>query len=226
MVRFSRTLLIVSVLLALAVSAQASPITIFNTGVDFSGIPLADGTVPDPHYSLVSSPGGTNAIVVLTSAGGFPINGPWIGDDSISAWIRPDNLPDGNVTDPVGEYEFETTFDLSGLDPSTAELIGNWATDNYGLKILINGLSTGNTAGNPAGVDGYHSWSSFTIDSGFVAGLNTLDFIVENASGTTGNPVGLRVEISGTADSVPEPASLMLLGAGLVALGVLRRRKA
>jgi hypothetical protein len=222
MVRLGRTVLIVCALLALAVSAQAStlsfPITIFNTGVDASGSPLPDGAIGDPHYSLVSLPGGTNTLVVRTSAGGFPI-GPWIGDDSASAWIRPNNI--GNLsTDPEGDYDFQTTLDLSGLIPSTAVLIGQWATDNEGLNILLNGNSTGNTA------VGFTRWSSFTIDSGFVAGVNTLDFLVHNDSGGYGNPVGLRVEISGTADSTPEPATLMLIGAGLVALGMVRRRKA
>jgi hypothetical protein len=63
-----------------------------------------------------------------------------------------------------------------------------------GQDIRLNGTSTGITAG------GFSGWSSFTITSGFVAGLNTLDFVVVN-TGSSPNPTGLRVELSGTAQA-------------------------
>jgi hypothetical protein len=180
--------------------ADVVPIPIFNTGVDGSGTVLPDGTLGDPHYTLMTVPSGSTAIQVRTSAGGFPI-GPWIGDDSLSAWIRPNN-PGSN--DPGGTFDYQTTFDLTGLNPATAVLIGQWATDNQGSAILINGVSTGQTAA------GFTGWSSFTLSSGFIAGVNTLDFIVYNVPQDTGNPTGLRVEMSGTA-AVPEPSSLAQL---------------
>jgi hypothetical protein len=215
--RLGRMILVACALFALASAAHASPIFIFDTGVDLFGVPLANGMIGDPHYVLISVPAGSAAIQVRTSAGGFPINGPWLGDDSLSAWIRPNNP--GPPNDPVGVYDFRTTFDLTGLNPATAVVIGQWATDNEGLNILINGTPTGFTAA------GFSSWSSFTLSSGFIAGANTLDFIVNNFSGDTGNPTGLRVEMSGTANEIPEPVSFVLLGAGLGALGLLRRRK-
>ena len=199
-------------LLGLAGGAHAASVTIFNTGVDSTGTPLPDGTVGDPNYVLTSVPGGsTTDIMVLTSAGGFPI-GPWLGDDAISAWIGPNN--DSEADGPVGLYDYQTTFDLAGVDPTTASLVGQWATDNEGVDILINGVSTGNTAG------GFSSWYSFDISSGFVSGVNTLDFIVNN----DGGPTGLRVELSGTADATPEPAPSLMLAIGLAGLGVLKRR--
>jgi hypothetical protein len=163
-------------------------------------------------------PGGsTTDIRVLTSAGGYPV-GFWIGDNSISAWIGPNNDPDADG--PGGSYTYRTTFNLSGFDPATASLTGQWSADNEGLNILLNGAPTGSTAG------GFNSWSPFTISSGFTAGVNTLDFIVDNWSGAT----GLRVEVTGNAtevlSEVPEPASLLLLGAGLAACGILRCRLA
>jgi hypothetical protein len=202
-------------ILILAGAAYAGPIAIFNTGVNGSGTPLANGTIGDSHYTLISVPSGGTAIQVLTSAGGFPIP-PWLADDAVSAWIGPNNNEDD--FGPAGSFTYRTTFTLSGFNPATASLVGKWATDDFGTNILLNGVSTGNASG------GFSSWSAFTINSGFVAGVNTLDFVVSN--GIADGPTGLRVEVTGTADptGVPEPASFLLLGAGLAAFGIFRRR--
>ena len=202
-------ILVATSMLALAGVAQAAAISVFDTGVDGSGTPLPDGTVGDPHYTLLTVPAGTTDIRVRTSAGSFPIP-PWNGDDALSAWIGPNN--NANVDGPVGQYDFHTTFDLTGWDPTIVFLTGQWSTDNQGLDILLNGVSTGNTN------VGFPTWSAFMINSGFVAGVNTLDFIVNN----TGGPAGVRVEV--TAGNTPEPASFLLIGAGLAALGMFRRK--
>ncbi len=213
--------------LGLAAQANANLITsLYNTGVDSSGAPLANGAT-DSHYTL-TVPSGSTTPIAVTSAGGFPVvpNGPWIGDDNSSAWIRPNNP---NVTDPVGVYTFTTTFSLSGLDASTAQIAGKWATDNYGEGILLNGNVVSFT-----GAPGLGAFTStFDITSGFISGLNTLAFVVNNAydnSGNTSNPTGLRVEMTGTASPVPEAStvvsgSLLLLPIGAMALGMLRKRK-
>src|SRR5664279_94616 len=106
--------------LAAGTSAGAAPLNLFNTGVDNSGTPLADNTVGDPHYTLVSVPGGsTTDILVRTSSTGFPIP-PYILDDSISAWIGPYNAHD--LTGPVGYYDYRITFNLTGFISSTASI--------------------------------------------------------------------------------------------------------
>lgn len=87
--------------------------------------------------------------------------------------------------------------------------------DESGVNILLNGVSTGNTTA------GFTSFYSFAFRGGFVNGVNTLDFIIYNQDG----PTGLRTESAGTAD-VPEPASMALLGAGLVGLTLTRRSRA
>lgn len=198
-------------MLAFAGGAQAVPISIFNTGVNGVGAVLPDGTLGDAHYSLISLPGGTSTLRVRRASGGYPIP-PWVGDNSLSAWIGPNNTT--QLDGPAGTYIYRTTFDMTGLDLSTAGLVGRWATDDPGTNILINGISTGITSA------GYTSFTNFSINSGFVAGINTLDFYVLNGGG----PTGLRVEISGTAQLLPVPGTVFLLGLGLLLAGALRRR--
>ena len=125
--------------------------------------------------------------IAFTAAGGFPIP-PWIGDNSSSAWIAPVT---GNFS-PAGFFSYRTTFDLTGMDPASATLSGQWATDDGGVDILINGTSTG------ASSAGFSSFTPFQISSGFVPGTNTLTFMVVNGS-PNGNPTGLRVEMTALA---------------------------
>lgn len=199
-------------------SVQAAPITsLYNTGVNNAGVVLANNSL-DPHYALIAPSPVVGTPFARTSASGYPIApaGPWIGDNTVSRWITPSLAAQG----PNGNYTYRTTFDLTGLDPFTAAITGRWATDNPGLDIRINGVSTGLT-----NVTQYSAFTPFSITSGFVAGINTLDFIVQEQGVVT----GLRVQMTGTANlaAVPEPATLAAFAALLVGgAGYVRRRKA
>lgn len=75
---------------------------------------------------------------------------------------------------------------------------------------------------SPSFISTFWALSAFMLNDGFVSGVNTLDFIVCNKSGTgsaTSNPTGLRVELSGTGNLVPEPSAYVLLGTALIAIG-------
>ena len=120
---------------------------------------------------------------------------------------------------------------MTGLVPSTASLVGTWSADNgqnadgnVFSNIVLNGVFTGNSiSGN-----GWDTLNPFSISTGFVAGVNTLDFMVYNEEYCCGNPEGLRVEFtSAIAAAAPEPGlyGVLALGfAGLAGAVFVRRR--
>jgi hypothetical protein len=169
-------------------SCTTQSLTLFNTGLAADGT-LLPGSSVDPHYALISSADssfpGPAAIVAN------PIPSPFWFNDSNSQYVAPEANQNFSVCCSAGDYRYRTTFDLTGLDPSSATITGQWRSDDNGL-ILINGVSTDLTAPS-------NTTMSFTLSSGFIAGINTLDFLVTNTSG----PSGLRVdELTGTAAGV------------------------
>ena len=131
-------------------------------------------------------------------------------------------------------FVFRQTFDLTGYDLSTADLQFQWAADDSGQvfadrgswtpKYRLNGGSL--VASTWPGGNSYGFGPTVDISSGFVPGLNVLDFYVEGNGGTDGMALNPR---SFTA-STPEPAGLTLsviaAASGLGYLFLRRRRPA
>lgn len=189
--------------------AFAAPISIFNTGVNSAGVGaggLALGG-SDSHYSIGMD---MTPFVVTHPA--------YVANNATSQWIW------GNGLTGFETYTFTTTFDLTGLNAATAVLNGLWGADNQGLDIILNGVSTGDTLLGVV-VGNFNQLHAFTLESGFIAGLNTLSFVIQN----NGGPGAFRAQFVGTADlassDVPEPGTLALVAVALLAAGALRGRK-
>lgn len=182
---------------------------VYGTGVASPGVLITEGSV-DPHYTIISGPV-TGPAYVVTSAT-MPSTPPylWNPNGPTSSWI---SFSSTSVSSNAGAYVYRTTFDLTGFLPETAVLTGSWNTDNNGTGILLNGVSFNFTT-SP---DSYREGPSpFTITSGFVPGLNTLDFALFDGPVTV--HTGLRVD-GLEVKAVPEPSTYALLlttGAGAV----------
>ncbi len=193
----------------LSVALSAAPLTVFNTGVGPTNVVLAAGAT-DSHYVGVTP---ASTVFVLGLTAGLP--GTWIPNNSVSEWVGPDQA------DGTGTYSriYRTTVDLTGFNFSTAVIAGRWATDNTGTDIQVNGTSTSQTS------SAFASFTNFTLNSGFVAGINNIDFAWSNSGG----PGGLRVEFTSAQATplggpIPEPGTIALMLGGVAALGFFRRK--
>lgn len=227
---------VLTVLSATASPGRADLVTNISTGVDALGNPLGDGAV-DPKWTVAVTVGtltpglATNATKVLD-----PGHPNWVANTNQSKWITPNDIrfTNDNAPPPAGSnltFTYTTTFTLDAFQAANAYLAGGpgaglgfWTSDNNGVQVLFNNANVATTL-NPSVDQPFLNFYSFGPLSGFVAGTNTLQFIVRNIGQTGGNPTGLRVE--GTINAVPEPSTLAAAAMGAGVLGFFNfRRKA
>jgi hypothetical protein len=189
---------------------------LWNTGVDNSGVALAYGAA-DPHYTLISVPSGPSTAIAIVP------HPAWVTPPADARWIAPTPY---TTNDPGGWFVFQTTFNVASS--SGLVVSGKWATDNSG-EIWLNGTNTNivRAFGNP-GTYGFQYLEDFEITSGFVDGVNTLEFRVRNgdptrSDGVNPGPMGLLVT---DVQVVPAPAAVLLGVLGLGAAGLKLRKAA
>ena len=175
-------------------------IKIYSTGLDDQSNPLPQGA-NDSHYVIISAPVGvqpTPFASAVVNTNGYPF-GPWLTSDWASQWVSIRSNYTTSTQDPTGDYVYRTTFDLTGLEPASANIAFQFLVDNQVRDVQLNGKTAGLVF--PPITD-YVTWSGpFAITSNFAPGANTLDFIVHNSQPGGGNPSGLRVEVWGTASN-------------------------
>jgi hypothetical protein len=207
---------------AVAARASLTAININNTGGGFtSGALETDWTVTSPT-DVVTTP-----FVTEGSPSGFPFTS-WGPDDLPTyGWISAQQSYTTSSADAVGVWTFATTFNLTGLNPSTAVIMFKASVDNSlsNTSVTLNGHDL--TIANLTAVGFDLSTATYTINvpADFVAGINTLQFAVTNGSGTAGNPVGLLVDFTSADANSPEPGTGVLIVGGFVGMiGWARRR--
>lgn len=212
------------VILCFVQLVHAVPISgLYNTGVNDSGIGLPIGA-KDTHYKLEGPDfplGDANVVAPYfpSSAWTAPFN------STQAQWISSTGTNDagGPQGDQSYDYKFTTSFDLTGLDPTTAKIDLTFASDNQSF-FYINGVQQ-----NPSLMGDFHSLTDISLTSGFIDGINELRIIVDNgAASAFGNPMGLLItSIAGDAEvknsTVPEPGTLMLFGIGLAGLSLRKK---
>jgi hypothetical protein len=179
---------------------RSAPITLFNSGV---GLKEAE---PDPHWQVIArsdDPKFKPQAALVRGPGGNALEN----DPTRSQWL---SLVAGEAEVPEDVvYVFRTTFNLNGLLPSTAVLRGKFIADDRVNAIRLNGRKL-KVPLQPDGGPFIH-WTQFHATTGFVKGVNVLDFEVLNADPLKSPPerrtahsrMSCRVELEGEATRDP-----------------------
>ncbi len=213
-----KALTFLALLLVACPVAEAMPIVgLYSTGINAAG-----GV--DQSWSLT---GGT---AYVTQEGQFPVPTDWPANDLASRWISPQSSYVGGggglLSDPLNaSFTYTLSFDLTGFNPESAWFSYKLAADDTISAVMLNGIPI---AGVTLPSNGPFEFGPvYTVDAGFLAGVNSISVTVQNSNVGYGNPSGFRAEIIGSnvdPEPIPEPATYALVGLALVALPLLRRK--
>ena len=193
--------------------AQAAPITFQNTG---NGSQVGGTVDPNWTWSNANPANGQAQVLDPTLANWWP---EWVANSATSSWIgvAADNTQSG--TTPV---VFQSSFDLTGLDPLTAAINGLWAIDDNGT-LAVNGHVI-DTLAEPTSWTSLHAFSLLGSSGFLVNGVNTITISITSSDNFL---EGVRFEATGTAREpggvIPEPMTAALFALALLALVLVRR---
>jgi hypothetical protein len=179
--------------LAFSSFAIAQPV-LHNTGVDGSDSLVSAGAAAS-FWELADKPAAASQAL-----GSFPFryyNGAYFPDTATAAWVSPGSNGSAGAG---GNYVYALEVDLSGLDPSTVEITGVFGTDNDGA--IWNNLEP---PAATTGFGGFGAETAFTLDSGWIEGINTIFVRVNNG----GDPTAFYVRFDSAGGEPPEPPVVM-----------------
>jgi hypothetical protein len=202
--------------------ARAAFVSNLSTGADpVTGALLSAGST-DSKY-ILTGPGGVSFTPQVRTQDMLP--NTYLGDNAMpgSRWDYILFSPNDNSFVPSGDYVFQTTVNLTGVDAATAQISGlQVSTDNGFLSVIVNGETV---FSHDPGSTPEEFTSILTIgDVGrgsFHSGLNTVEFTIINYGfgfGTGPSPAAFRAVATVDASPVPAPPGVILVAVGALCL--------
>lgn len=217
-IRSKFSLPIAVALFCISGAAQAVVVPgVYDTGLGVGGATLSGaGGQVDANYFVTAT---NDAGVVVGSNALTYANPDYLTAGPLSRAVNGTGNGFGGT---AATTTFSTTFSLAGFDSLNATMSGQAMFDNFG-EIFLNGNQLGGT------ITGFASLAPFGTNANFfLAGVNTLSFVLHNIEGPTAFQVaGLTVTAAAlpAVGGVPEPASWALLMIGFGTVGAAMRRK-
>jgi hypothetical protein len=171
------------------VRAIPEPFPLYSTGVGL------DRGSADPHWEITAISSDRTftprpAVVIVPPASYIPDardKAQWLAEAKVPA-----TMPN------ACRWTLRTRFDLTGFEPATARIEGRISADNYVVAIRLNGKQV--PLPRVPRIQWFEQRTPIQIKSGFTAGINTVELVIENAvSANPYNPMAICLEWTGTA---------------------------